>query len=370
MRAVDTPAPDRIRPNRVLVVSDAAPGRNGVGSYYSDLLPDLESFVAATGLICPRITNGRWRGGISIPMPGDSTQRACLPNVIALKRRIAAFAPDTVIIPTPGPYGIFGARIASRLGAKVLVGFHTWYEKLSQLYWSRRLQGKLTQRYFEISHQMIFGHAYCVLANSPEMLAIASQIGARRTHLIGTPISPLFLDRPCQRPRDLSTVLFAGRLAAEKNLDAVIEAARALPFIQFSVAGDGPQRGVVEEAARTIPNFHYRGWLSRPQLIECVDAHDALVLPSHVESFGTVALEAMSRERLVIVSDRCGIAQWPELGQALTQYGPGSSLINELSTLARLSEFEISRRAREGRRAALHHHRWNRAGWLRLITLE
>ena len=352
--------------NRVLVVSDAAPGRNGVGSYYADLLPDLDAHVAAIDLICPRIANGRWQGGFTFPMPGDATQRICLPNVVSLKRRMAAFEPDTVIIPTPGPYGIFGARIAERLGARVLVGFHTWYEKLSELYWNR-IQGHVTQRYFEISNRMIFRHAHCVLGNSPEMLDIARRIGARRTHLMGTPISQLFVNNPPRLPERLTRIVFAGRLAAEKNLEVLIEAARALPKLQVSIAGDGPQRAMVESAASELPNLSYRGWLSRQQLIECVDAHDALVLPSHVESFGTVAIEAMARQRLVIVSDQCGIAQWPDLGHALAQFGKGVSLIDALQGLAGLSEFEISGRAKRARRAALSHHRWNRDGWLGLI---
>jgi glycosyltransferase involved in cell wall biosynthesis len=44
-----------------------------------------------------------------------------------------------------------------------------------------------------------------------------------------------------------------------------------------------------------------------------LDAHDALLLPSHFETFGTIALEAMAREKLVFVSPGCGITHWDSL---------------------------------------------------------
>ncbi len=353
---------------RVLVVSDAAPHRNGVGAYYQDLVRHLEPRVASIQVISPEIVNGEWQGGWMLPLPGDRTQKFCIPNLISLRRRIEQFRPDVVVIPTPGPFGVLGARYAALVGARVLVGFHTWYEKLTELYWNR-VQGSLTRGYFEISNRLIFRYADGVLVNSREMQATARRMGAERVALMGTPVSPAFLSCPPSRtPKRLGTLLFAGRLAAEKNLDGLFQAASELPGLKVSVAGDGPMRERVEQAAAELPNLQYLGWLARDEMIQAIDAHDALVLPSHVESFGTIALEAMARQRLVVVSEHCGIAQWPDLARHLTIIQPGATLAETLTRLRQKSEFEIAAQAHHGRQAVIAHNAWNTDLWCRFIA--
>jgi len=355
-------------PRRVLIVSDAAPHRNGVGAYYQDLMHHLGPWVEQIDIISPAIVDGQWQGGWMLPLPGDATQKFCIPNLLQLRQQIEAFAPDVVVIPTPGLFGMFGARYARQLGARVVVGFHTWYEKLTELYWNK-VQGSLTRGYFEVSNRLIFRNADVVLANSEEMVGIAERIGARAAALMGTPVSPLFLQRePPRAPSGVRSVLFAGRLAAEKNLEGLLDAARALPDLRFAIAGDGPQRALVEAAASELPNVDYIGWLDREGLLAAMDAHDALVLPSHVESFGTIALEAMARQRLVVVSDACGIADWQELAQTLVVKSSDEDVAAVLKRAMALSEFEVAARARQARQAVVQHNQANLDLWLDVIT--
>ena len=93
----------------------------------------------------------------------------------------------------------------------------------------------------------------------------------------------------------LERIVFAGRLAPEKRVHTIIEAARQLPEIGFTIAGDGPLKKDVEDQAAEIPNLDFLGWVSRERLLAEMDKADMLVLNSVVESFGTVALEAMAR---------------------------------------------------------------------------
>ncbi len=353
---------------RVLVVSDAAPHRNGVGAYYQDLIGHLRHSLEAIDVVSPHIVDGRWQGGWMFPLPGDSTQKFCVPRVGHLRQRIEAFGPDVVVIPTPGPFGLLGARYARRCGARVVVGFHTWYERLAELYWNR-VQGSLTRGFFEVSNRLIFRNADVVLANSREMVDIARRIGASRAELMGTPVSGGFLDSPPARPPGrVDTVLFAGRLAAEKNVDGLLEAARALPSVRFSIAGDGPLRGQVEQGAATLPNLDYIGWLDRADLMSTMDRHDALILPSHVESFGTIALEAMARQRVVIVTEHCGITQWSDLAEPLEVIPSDRPLADSLAALRECSEFELAARADRARRAVLNHNDWNTGLWLQHLA--
>ena len=365
-----SPVHDTDHRSRVLIVSDAAPHRNGVGAYYQDLMHHLRPRVDTIEIISPEIVDGEWQGGWMLPLPGDSTQKFCIPNLIGLRRRIEAFAPDVVVIPTPGPFGVLGARYAAGTGARVVVGFHTWYEKLTELYWNR-VQGSLTRGFFEVSNRLIFRYADVVLANSEAMVDIARRIGAPKVALMGTPVSAPFLERPAPRaPARVGTVLFAGRLAAEKNIDSMIQAARDLTDVRFSIAGDGPLRAQVEEAAAQLPNLQYIGWLTRDGLMDAIDGHDLLMLPSHVESFGTIALEAMARQRLVVVSAHCGIADWPDLAEHLTVIPEHATLSQALNGLKALSEFELNARARQCRQAVLSHNDWNTRLWSSFVSGE
>lgn len=355
-------------PHRVLIISDAAPHRNGVGAYYADLIEQLQSSVEKTELLSPTVCEGEWKGGWSIPMPGDTTQRLILPNWLSIEKKIEEFKPTVIVVPTPGPFGLIAAIAAKRHAVTLVVGFHTWFEKLSHLYWGR-VQGNLTQAYFEYSHRLLFKLADHVFANSTEMIEIAKQQGAVDAQLMGTPVAQRFLREPLGKaPIQLQNFLFVGRLAAEKNLSHIIDAARVHPHLSFSIAGDGPEKAWLLEQSRNLPNLHYLGWIGRDQLHSVMDQHDALMLPSSVESFGTVALEAMARQRFVIVSNPCGISEWEEFRPGLSVMNANEPLSDALSRLTVLSEFEVYSQAMLARRLCVQHLAWNEQQWLAAFT--
>lgn len=350
--------------SRVLIISDAAPHRNGVGAYYADLVDDLNGYVGHVEIISPEIIGEKWHGGWSLPLPGDKTQKLCLPNAFELQKQIRLYQPTVIVIPTPGLFGLLGAILAKRMGLPVIIGFHTWFEKLAGLYWNR-VQGGLTKTYFELANKALFRLADRVLANSKEMVDIAHENGAPNAGLMGTPLSQSLLDAPVEpAPKQLRSVLFIGRLAAEKNIETILDAARDNTSIRFTIAGEGPERAKIERLASGLANVSLVGWVDRTRLITLIDEHDALVLPSKVESFGTVAMEAMVRQRLVIVSKACGITEWPALRTGLLVIEEDSSLSQKLRQASELSEFELFGRCTIARRVVLEHVNWNRDLWL------
>jgi glycosyltransferase involved in cell wall biosynthesis len=353
---------------RIAIVSDAAPHRNGVGAYYEDLERHLADHVDAILTLSPTIQNGKWSGGIALPMPGDSTQKCLLPNVFKLRRQLKDFRPTVIILPTPGPYGFAGLVLGKLLGATVITGFHTWFEKLGELYWNR-WQGWINQFYLKVSNKILFSCSALVLVNSKFMAKTAKGIINCTTRLVGTPVSYDFIYTPVSPPSGtISNVLFVGRLAAEKNLEAVIEAARALPHIRFDIAGDGPDRKIVEQAAAKLENLNYTGWVNRAELLKLIDDHDILVLPSHVESFGTVALEAMSRQRLALVSKHCGISEWPDLSPGLLVIDASETLATALERLHQESAASRIAMAERARECAVAQNKWNLDQWKELLT--
>lgn len=352
------------RPLRIAVVSDAAPHRNGVGAYYQDLDQHFHDHGKdQLKIISPTIENGRWKGGLIFPLPGDNTQKFLMPNPFALRRQLTQYKPDVVIIPTPGLYGVFGAMIAKHLKLKVIVGFHTWYEKLTALYWDH-WQEWITRGYFRVSNKILFRYSDFVVVNSDLMVDAAKKEGASNIEIVGTPVSYEFIHTSVKPHQgQLKTIFFAGRLAAEKNLEAIIEAAKTHPQLEFTIAGDGPEKQKILEAESQLNNLNYLGWLDRAELLATIDKQDMLILPSHVESFGTVALEAMARERLVLVSSDCGIAQWQHLNHGLLCINKNETLALALDRIQKDSAESRQGVARVARNLAVELNSWSLLRW-------
>ena len=339
---------------RVLIVSDAAPERNGVGAYYSDLVRGLEARGVQAELVHgahPVAGGYRWS---RCALPGDPTQSLHLPRPLRLHRCAARLRPHVVVVPTPGPFGLAGAALARLRGVPLVVGFHTDFEALAELYWRGDAFGRGCAAYLRASHRLLFRGAAAALANCAVTARQATALGARRVALMGTPIAEAFVAPATPAPaRPVRRVLFAGRLAAEKNLDALVELARTRPGFDVTIAGDGPLRDALEREAGALPNLRVLGWVTRARLVELVDACDAFALPSRVESFGTVALEAMARARPVVVSAGCGIADWRTLDDALVAARPGEPFADAMGRLCALGPGERRALGERARAAAL-----------------
>ncbi|MFP4173635.1 MAG: glycosyltransferase [Candidatus Hydrogenedentota bacterium] len=349
---------------RLLVFSDAFKHRNGVGAYYCDLLGHIRERVGAAELVCPGLTEGGKRQGLSIPLPGDPTQKLCLPGILKAIRTMRNVRPNVVVLATPGPYGILGLILAKAFRARCCVGYHTQFDKLAGVYWAN-IFGKVAAWYLRMLDRLFFRLAHMVVTNSGPVRDSAVELGARNVRLVGTPLEPRLLQAPAPYPRGpLASVLFVGRLAPEKNLEAVIEAAQDMPETRFVIAGDGPLRGTVQEAAAALPNLDYRGWLDRATLLDTLDECEILVVPSRVESFGTVAIEAMCRQRMVLVSPNCGIRDWPRLADGVEVMGDGESLSAALTRLSQWTWAERAQKAKLARQRAERFHASTIDQWL------
>lgn len=343
---------EQLRPyatgKRVVVVCDAAEERNGVGSYYTDLTAHLQTELAAISLIGPE-TVPHWH---KLPLPGDATQSLSIPSPKSLFARLAHAQPHVIIVATPGPYGLMATLMAPYFGARVIFGLHTDYEALAGLYWGK-VRSQINRWGMGLVNRLIMQRADVVISNAEPMHKLAMSKGAKCAIQVSTPIARDYIDaprRPLQGP--LRRILFVGRLAAEKRIDLCIAAAEELPDWDFLIAGDGPERDEVNAAANRLNNLTALGWVPRQALREVIDSADILVLPSTVEAFGTVALEAMIRGRVALVSPGCGIADWPELAAHLEVMQPDESLTDALRRLAQYETTMLTEKAQAGQMAA------------------
>jgi glycosyltransferase involved in cell wall biosynthesis len=106
-------------------------------------------------------------------------------------------------------------------------------------------------------------------------------------------------------------VAYLGRLSKEKGIDDVLEAARILPKVEFTIAGNGPLAAKVIEAQRKLPNVNYTGFLDAREARELVGRSLACVMPSTWEEPGPLScLEAMSSGTPVVCYPNGGMAEY------------------------------------------------------------
>src|SRR5215211_6329433 len=168
--------------------------------------------------------------------------------------------------------------------------------------------GGLIERWGEHSAE-----AVSVITSRLHRLLLSDGVDENRVHLIPPGVNLSLFEGPFEdpfagirRPR----VLFVGRLAPQKGVSTLVEAAGLLKdsSAQVLLVGDGPERSKLERHAERLgvdDRLHFVGFFAHERL-PAVFAHaDLLVLPSLYEELGTVLLEAM-QAALPIVASRTG----------------------------------------------------------------
>ncbi len=87
-------------------------------------------------------------------------------------------------------------------------------------------------------------------------------------------------------------VLFVGRLAKQKGIGYLIQAARELPGIKFKVVGTGEEEKSIK--SRLPENVELLGFVPHEQLLALYAQAPIFCLPSLAETFGLAILEAMA----------------------------------------------------------------------------
>lgn len=121
---------------------------------------------------------------------------------------------------------------------------------------------------------------------------------------------------------DQTAVLFVGRLDRQKGLDVLLAAMARLGAaadtsarFRFILAGDGPQRPIVEKylASQYGSNCRYLGFVS--DIRQTLQAADIFVLPSRWEGWPLALAEAMAAGLPCIGADAPGIRDIIQQGQ-------------------------------------------------------
>jgi exopolysaccharide biosynthesis WecB/TagA/CpsF family protein len=147
-------------------------------------------------------------------------------------------------------------------------------------------------------------------------------------------VKPNFSEDPggvARKPSASTTVVFAGRLSAEKGVETLLKAWAlvARPGFRLVIAGDGPESAALRKLARSCERpgqpIEFAGPLSREDVCALLAESRVVVVPSVTgETFGMSAVEAFAFGRPAIVTDLGGQRELVEHAVNGYRVAPGS----------------------------------------------
>jgi glycosyltransferase involved in cell wall biosynthesis len=112
---------------------------------------------------------------------------------------------------------------------------------------------------------------------------------------------------------DTSLVSFVGKFTDFKGIDVLLRAAaiyeRAIPGVQTLLVGHGQLWGEMQALRDELGlnGIHFAGHRPQPEVARIYNAADVSVVPSRVEPFGLVAIEALACGTPVVATDMGGL---------------------------------------------------------------
>ncbi len=142
-------------------------------------------------------------------------------------------------------------------------------------------------------------------------------------------VLPHFQRLPPQSPAKAAAdapIVYFGRLSPEKGVDDLLQAVAGLPQVRLIIAGEGPQRGELEDQAAQLGlrNVEFAGSLKREELDSLIATSRFTVFPSRAyETLGKSILESYAWERAVVASDLGSRRELVQDGKTGVLFSPG-----------------------------------------------
>lgn len=190
-----------------------------------------------------------------------------------------------------------------------------------------------------------------------------------RIQIVPCGIEPWRFPEPAPMPVGGPHLVAVGRLAEQKGLPVLIEAAAlalpALPDLRLALVGDGGLRRALEAQVHRLglgAVISFVGWQDEAGVRAALAGAQALVLPSFAEGLPVVAMEAMAAGRPVIGTLIAGLPELvtPETGW-LVPAGDARGLAGAMAALAATPPDRLAEMGRAARRRVLDRHDIDRA---------
>ncbi len=246
---------------------------------------------------------------LELPVPFYEELRMGVPSLMEVIDFLEEGEFTGVHISTPGPLGIMAFIAGKILGLRTTIAFHTDIPTYARVYTG------------DTDLENILWKTFVILANNSDRCFVPSE--HYRSILISKGANPSKLSifrrgvdtelfSPYRRQEDFwsqklgkkvkRVILYVGRVAKEKNLDALFYVARCFPEETFVVVGGGPYRKELEE--RKPKNVHLVGYIRGEELAKAYASSYLFLFPSETETYAQVVLEAMACGLPAVVSSK------------------------------------------------------------------
>ena len=286
-----------------------------------------------------------------------------VPTLPAAVEAIADGRYDLIHVCAPGPSGVAAALLARAMEIPLIGSYHTELAAYAGL--------RSGDPQLEMTAAMVVAVFYaqcrCVLSPSGAADDALAQLGIARARIIrwDRGVDTARFD---PRLRDMSllpgevSVLYAGRVSKEKNIDLLADAfllAHARdPRLHLAIAGGGPELPRIQE--RLGERATFLGWLEGTELARAYASADIFCFPSETDTFGQVVLEAQASGTAVLAVDSGGPRELVRHGvDGLLVPPSAQALADSLVALASSPERRATFAA--AARAAVEARTWDRA---------
>lgn len=244
----------------------------------------------------------------SLPVPSSTGQSRLLVPTGGRWRALLPFAPDIVHTHTFLGAGWEALSAARHLDAP-LVGTNHWaigefsgYLPFAARFFSRASVRAVTRYY---------NHCALVTGPSHSVVDEMRRSGLRRPYcVVSNPVDTVQFHPAEDAERDAlkraygfsaATIIYAGRLADEKNIDVLIRAlalaVRQVPEAMLALAGHGSARQRLEQLAHSLgvgERVRFLGTLDKAALADAFHAAEIFAIASTSETQSMVLIQAMS----------------------------------------------------------------------------
>lgn len=266
---------------RLAIATDAwTPQVNGVVRSLCATVEQLQRRGVEIALITPS-------DFLTVPMPGYASIRLAMAPRFGVRRKLHAFAPDLVHVSTEGPIGWAARGWCLSQSVPFTSAFHTHFPQYAAV-----RTGISADRFWPIMRRF-HAQSRCVLVSTA---SLANELAARgiphtarwSRGIDGTLFRPDGPMHPALASADRPILLYVGRVAPEKNLDAFLSS--KVPGMKV-VVGDGP---ALTGLRQRYPDAIFMGALAGEALACAYRSADCFVFPSRTDTFGLVVIEALA----------------------------------------------------------------------------
>ncbi|MFC1452090.1 glycosyltransferase [Verrucomicrobiota bacterium] len=238
-----------------------------------------------------------------------------LPSVLTALDIVTKEAPDEIVISTPGPVGLLGLAAARVLGLKCTGIYHTDFTKQADMFMGDEWVSSLIEGYT----RWFFRQMDKVRVPSEQYIGMLAERGLERNSMtiFRRGIESSFATQDLNRqaalrarygiPRRGTTLMWAGRLGKEKNLEFLMSVCAEVmdkrPDTTLLVVGDGPEFERLKARNADDDRIIFTGRVRRKDLAHLYQMSDVFVFPSTTDTFGMVILEGHACGLPAIVTD-------------------------------------------------------------------